>query len=398
MNAHEPPDVTARLLAPARIIAKRARHLSMSGRRRWKRVGEWRGWTAARARIASVRIPRPTLRLPVHRLESEVRACPACDSTSVRVLEPMPLSSGGGANPVGFASGCRACGLVFSSPMPDQQTLDAFYSPQGHWGQDHRQRNEVLERRAQRALAGYRKENQPRRARHVILEALEPFVPVFNPSPGAAALDYGCGDGKLLNGLQEAGWRTFGVEPSSDVAFLRHERLESLPAEPAFDLVVLHHVLEHVPRPLDLLTSLVATLRPGGVLFISVPRLDMLPEHGDFRYCVNGRTHLVSFTEDCLRELLRRAGAEALAALSSRELDAQLSEARPLRLRMVARRTGASVAPVARPLGAALRAFAEYRRRHARGSWLERRLPTRVRAYRLVRELRIRVSDRASAA
>jgi SAM-dependent methyltransferase len=390
--------VTGRLLAPARIAAKRLRHLSMSGRRRWKRVADWRGWEAARTRIAAIEIPRPALEWPVLRLAHEVRSCPACDSTAVRVLEPMPLSSGGGRMPVGFASGCADCGLVFASPMPDQQTLDQFYSPEGHWGQDHQQRNEVLERRAQRALAGYRKENQPRRARHVILDALAPFVRVADPSPEAAALDYGCGDGKLLNGLQEEGWRTFGVEPSSDVAFLRHERVESLPAEPAFDLVVLHHVLEHVPRPLDLLASLVATLRPGGVLFISVPRLDMLPEHGDFRYCVNGRTHLVSFTEDCLRELLRRAGAEPLAALSSPELDAQLSEGRPLRLRMVARRTSADVPPAAQPLRAALRAFAEYRRRRAKESWLERRLPARIRAYRLARDLRIRVSDRASAA
>jgi SAM-dependent methyltransferase len=390
--------VADRLLAPARIVAKRARHLSMHGRRRWKRVAEWRGWSAARTWASSIELPRPTLEWPVLRLEGEVRSCPACDSAAVRVLEPMPLSSGGGRMPVGFASGCTACGLVFASPMPDQETLDAFYSPEGHWGQDHRQRNEVLERRAQRALAGYRKDNQPRRARHVILEALEPFVPVFNPPPGAAVLDFGCGDGKLLNGLQEEGWRTFGIEPSSDVAFLRHERLESLPAEPTFDLVVLHHVLEHVPRPLDLITSLVAALRPGGVLFISVPRLDMLPEHGDFRYCINGRTHLVSFTEDCLRELLRRAGAAPVAALSSRELDVQLSEGRPLRLRMVARRTGAQLPPVARPLRAAMRAFGEYRRRQAKRSRLESWLPARVRAYRLMRELRIRVSDRASAA
>jgi SAM-dependent methyltransferase len=388
--------ITDRLLAPGRILAKRARHLSMQARRGWKRVAEWRGWYAARVRLARMQLRTPELRLPVHRLASELRACPACGSSSVRVLEPMVLSSPIEGNRVAFASGCPSCGLVFASPMPDQQTLDAFYSPDGHWGQDHRQPDEALVRQAQRALSGYRKVNQQRRTRHIILEALQPFVPVFDPPEGAAVLDYGCGDGKLLNGLQDAGWKTCGVEPSSDVAFLRHERVTALPSEPTFDLVVLHHVLEHVPRPLELLENLVATLRPGGVLFISVPRLDTLPEHRDFRYCINGRTHLVCFSETCLRELLRRAGVETIATLSSSELDAQLSEGRPLRLRLVARKTGARLAPARRPLHAAVRALREYRRRQAKGSRLEHYLPVRVRAYRAEREQRVPVAHRAA--
>lgn len=339
----------------------------------------------------------PLVRLPFHRLPSELRVCPGCGSRFIRVLEPFELAFPGKGSRIGFASGCITCGLVFANPMPPQETLDAFYSPTGHWGQDHRQSDPTLERQAQRAQAGERKDNQVRRARHIILDALQPYVTVSDPPPGAAVLDFGCGDGKLLNGLQELGWKTYGIEPSSDVAFLRHERLSDLPVHPSFDLVVLHHVLEHIPRPLDLLTRLVATLRPGGVLFISVPRLDTLPEHRDFRYCINGRTHVVCFSEMCLKELLGRAGIEPIATLSSPELDAQLSQGRPLRLRMVARKTGARPRRTIRPLRGAIRAFREYRRGESRGSWLEQHLPVRVRAHRMDRQNRLRVAPSASA-
>jgi SAM-dependent methyltransferase len=370
----------------------------MYARRRMKPFAEWPGWRAARERRRTLMLHSLPLRLPLHRLKSEVRACPGCGSSSIRVLEPIQLDLPIDESRIGFASGCTSCGLVFANPLPRQETLDAFYSPDGHWGRDHRQSDPVLQRRAQRFFAGQRKVNQPRRARHVILDALQPFIPVSEPPAGAAVLDYGCGDGKLLNGLQEAGWRTYGVEPSSDVAFLRHERVEVLPLDPSFDLILLHHVLEHVPHPLDLLTRLVATLRPGGILFVSVPRLDTLPQHGDFRYCINGRTHLVCFSEVCLRELVGRAGAQPIAALSSGDLDAQLSEGRPLRLRLVARRTGERLPRASRPLRAALRALHEYRHYHSSGSWIERHLPVRVRAHRMDREHRLRVSDSASAA
>ena len=52
-----------------------------------------------------------------------------------------------------------------------------------------------------------------------------------------------------------AGWETYGIEPSTTVAFLRHRQLEAAPQDGTFDLVILHHVLEHVPKPLEVLRS-----------------------------------------------------------------------------------------------------------------------------------------------
>jgi len=178
----------------------------------------------------------------------------------------------------------------------------------------------------------------PSRGPGAVVSALAPYAPVHNPPSGAKVLDFGCGDGKLLNRLQDRGWETSGIEPSTAVAFLRHRHLTSPPQDGSFDLVILSHVLEHVINPLGVLRQLAESLREGGVLFVSVPRLDTLPQHGDLKYCLNHR-HVVCFSETCLRGLLTRAGFATTARLDAKELDEAFTDGKPLRLRLVATRT-----------------------------------------------------------
>jgi SAM-dependent methyltransferase len=120
-------------------------------------------------------------------------------------------------------------------------------------------------------------------------------------------------------------------------------------AEPQFDLVIAYHVFEHLPRPMDTLRELVAALRPGGYFLVSVPRLDALAVHRDFKYCLHRRNHIVAYTEACLRGLFARADVEVVEALH--HLDERFSKGLPLRLRLLARKTAAT-AVVADPAGA----------------------------------------------
>lgn len=215
----------------------------------------------------------------------------------------------------------------------------------------------------------------------MVVDALAPFVPVHDPPPGAKVLDFGCGDGKFLNRLQERGWETYGIEPSTGVPFLRHRRLDIPPQDGSFDFVILHHVLEHVAEPLSLLRRLAGSLREGGVLFVSVPRLDTLGQHRDFRYCLNGRTHVVCFSARCLEGLLARAGCAVTASLDRPDLDAAQSDGKPLRLRLVATRTATPPPPPGAPLVPALNALRQYASA-SRGfvPWIAGCLPVRVRA------------------
>lgn len=388
-----------RLLVPVRLVAKHGRHAWMHLRRARKRLLSERTRQALASPWTHVKWLVSWVRLPLHRLRDEARMCPACRSTSITLLEPLSLSEMAGHSRVGFVTGCRECGLLFANPLPDPEKLKTFYSPDGTWGSGYAgERREMLHRHAERALAGFRKANPPRRTRDVLLEAIDRHVPVFDPPAGAAVLDFGCGDGKLLNVLLEIGWRTFGIEPSSDVAFLRHSRLETIPSTPQFDLVLMHHVLEHMPQPLDILRALSRAMKPGAAMFISVPRLDTLPQHRDFHYCVNARTHLVSFSQACLRELLARAGLELVSPLTEAALDAQITGGVPLRLRVLARKTDTPQPRPAHPLNAAIRALRAYQHTSPDRRWLSRRFPVRVRAALLDRERRRPRRSPASAA
>lgn len=294
------------------------------------------------------------------RLEGELSSCDACRSPEIRPLDVMRVRRATGSRLV-FIVGCRACGLVFTSPMPSPEELEHFYGAEGGWAERHAGRTAKL------ASVHARRKGRPPRAkpavqrpRDLLLAAVDRYVPVLNPEPGAKAIDVGCGDGKLLNALQDLGWETYGIEPSTGVAFLRHHRLDTLPADGSFAFGVLHHVLEHVPDPLALLQQMAAAIREGGGLFVSVPRLDTLPRHGDYRYCINGKNHLVAFTEVCLRGLLLRAGFSTVATLDDPALDERITNGQPLRLRLVARRTKIPAALPASPLQPALRAFSSY--------------------------------------
>ena len=293
------------------------------------------------------RVPTPLARRVLQLLETlgwqyrapgERATCPACRSAEIEHLVPLPLHDRPAGRRVGFASGCRHCGLVFANPMPPAEALAAMYSPDGRWGRTH---------------AGEHREARPSSRYLLKLFARVPDVDLAHPPPGGAVLDFGCGTGELLDALRELGWTTHGIEPAVKSAFARHAELQEIPPAPTFHLVVAHHVLEHVADPLSILRALAASLLPGGVIFASVPRLDGLPQHGDFRYCINDRAHVVSYTEDAMATLMGMAGLEAIPL---NDPDRPEGWRAVKRLVMLGRK-GGTPTPPDDPLGAAKTAF-----------------------------------------
>jgi SAM-dependent methyltransferase len=181
----------------------------------------------------------------------------------------------------------------------------------------------------------------------------------MSPPPGAKVLDFGCGMGKLLDALQARGWETWGIEPALEQPFRRHRRLDVVPDEPTFDLIVANHVLEHVPDPLRLLRQFARAARPGGYLFVGVPRFDTLPVHRDYKYVINGRAHVMAFTWPCLQGLLARAGWAPVAP--PRDLVKKGGgRTTTARLQVIARRAEAPPAPPPVPAEAARAAMRQY--------------------------------------
>ena len=108
------------------------------------------------------------------------------------------------------------------------------------------------------------------------LRRLKNFVP-----RGARILDIGCATGNFLRLAQAYGYDCYGLDISEfAVQYVRDEigvpcflgevASAGIPAS-YFDVVTMHHVLEHVDDPIEYLQSVKRVLRKGGTLVVEVP-------------------------------------------------------------------------------------------------------------------------------
>lgn len=100
-------------------------------------------------------------------------------------------------------------------------------------------------------------------------------------------LDAGCAEGSFIKALEELGFQVYGCDiAEKPIEFARRvyrlkNVISSSPQElpeawKDFDVITSFEVLEHVEKPLQFLQSLYRLLRPGGILFLSVPHYEIL--------------------------------------------------------------------------------------------------------------------------
>ena len=90
-------------------------------------------------------------------------------------------------------------------------------------------------------------------------------------------LDVGSGSGRLLNSMQRSGFTNLtGLDPFinetieyQDNLIIYKKELHELKGE--YDLIMLHHSLEHVENPLEILQCTSGILAPGGHVIIRIP-------------------------------------------------------------------------------------------------------------------------------
>jgi SAM-dependent methyltransferase len=144
-------------------------------------------------------------------------------------------------------------------------------------------------------------------------------------APGGKLLDLGCGSGDLARHLAAAGYRVTGCDISprmlEHAAAADHElavnwsSLEpgwrELPfAAASLDTVVASSVLEYVADPVGVLAECARSLRPGGVLLCTVPRLSHPVRWVECPLGLAARTPLASGAR-----LLGKRGTQYLAYL-----------------------------------------------------------------------------------
>lgn len=140
-----------------------------------------------------------------------------------------------------------------------------------------------------------------------------------NISQNSAVLDVGCGAGVHLRRLRRWGFRNLtGIDP-----FLLEElrepglqllRLNLTDVSDRFDLVMLHHVLEHLPDPLTALRQAAARMNPSGRLLVRLPLADtpLAREYDIDWHNLDAPRHLVIPSRAGLLRLFAEAGLELI--------------------------------------------------------------------------------------
>jgi SAM-dependent methyltransferase len=227
--------------------------------------------------------------------------CNLCGSASVTVVFEAGVAQ------AARIVKCDNCGLMYSSPRaraPDQEEIKDWDA-------------EFVKNRAKAGLDRFDKEELQVRD----YEGTRAYLRNTYPQRGRL-LEIGCGMGFLLSKFRDDGWEAEGIEPNKGLcAFV--EEVHGIKASPTileaageadetFDVVVMLHVIEHVPDPLGTTHEIFRVLKPGGTLILETPRYDSLMfrlmRHRERSISCDG--HIYFFTTDTLTAMCKRAGFE----------------------------------------------------------------------------------------
>ncbi|MFA5133285.1 MAG: methyltransferase domain-containing protein [Patescibacteria group bacterium] len=199
---------------------------------------------------------------------------------------------------------CKNCGLVYVNPRLSKEEYDSFH------------RKEFL---SEKNLDDTCQVSAKRQAKDFdIKKSIYNFLEDKILS-GQNILDIGCGFGTLLDIFKKnKNINAYGIELGDlDVKFSREKygldvfqiSLEEFAAKEEnygkFDVIILHHTLEHLPEPLASLSQIKKLLKPQGILYIGVPNILNIKKRPDIFFQVG---HPLSFSPHSLKSLLEKAG------------------------------------------------------------------------------------------
>jgi len=181
--------------------------------------------------------------------------CPLCDGACVDAFVTCDRNRGIGDDAFAYRR-CGACGVLHLDDVPAD--LGRFY-PDTYFGLP-----DLEQLRARAAVERYRIELVRRHVR------------------AGRLVEIGPGDGIFAVQALDAGFDVVAIEPDAGAAghlraTLGIDVVESAAAEDELAelgparAIVAWHVLEHVPRPWDVLEAAAASLLPGGILLVATP-------------------------------------------------------------------------------------------------------------------------------
>jgi len=222
--------------------------------------------------------------------------CPVCNSTPTFLPEPNSLCT------------CQTCGIKWTY-LPEEVQLEDLYEDEVYAVVDNRQSvfEKIIFAEARKILR--------------IAENLH--------SGDKRLLDFGCGKGQFLKVANELCWDGEGIETAPERAKFAREKyglkvLEEFYSHGKinkgnFDLLTLNHVLEHLPKPMGLLSELLTqNLSDQGIFYVEVPRADSWQAKIAGRHWIHWDIpkHLTHWTESVLIKQMENIGFQKVSTRS----------------------------------------------------------------------------------
>lgn len=229
--------------------------------------------------------------------------CPVCQSTESHEIRRMPDRLGLVPGEFHIAQ-CEnpECGVQYLDPMPDPGVKDPYFEQ--CWGSERRQG--ILNR-----LGNWYNRK---------LDALELWRLTRRLPAGARVLDIGCGNGDSLEILHRWGFECWGLDQSPAGITAVRDRIpievrlgsiyENDLGDGTFDMILMSHVMEHLPEPARAASEVRRLLKPGGIACLMVPNADSLEQRiaGWDWFPYLPPRHVVFYTPKSLAKLMHGAG------------------------------------------------------------------------------------------
>ena len=254
------------------------------------------------------------------------RSCPLCGSTDSEALvigyDRMVARDG-----AFLYRRCTNCRLVAQDPLPTADEVLGFYpdgyEPHGTATTLADKRRRWINRLAISCFYDVRSFSRPRAVRAIFRALAGRILPnTLEPHGRNRLLDVGCGSGDLLARHRDLGWQVRGIEPHGQGRAAAVRRgLDVFPGtlldpgfdDAPFDVVLMSHVIEHVPDPVAYLRRAAELLAPNGKIVVVTPNIRScgFQIYGSCWYPLDAPRHLMLLDPDTLRRLATQAGLRA---------------------------------------------------------------------------------------
>ncbi|MCF8297507.1 MAG: class I SAM-dependent methyltransferase [Saprospiraceae bacterium] len=196
---------------------------------------------------------------------------------------------------------CDNCGFIFTNPRPEENIIGKYYESEdyvSHTTEKKSVLNNIYEFVRKRKIKSK-------------------YKLISKEANGNKILDIGCATGELLNYFKQKNWDTYGIEPNEkarnfaienyELNINGEEELKDFPDE-SFDVIMMWHVLEHVPLLNERIKELKRLLKPNGVIFIAIPNPDSwdAKHYKEYWAAYDVPRHLYHFTQKATKKLLER--------------------------------------------------------------------------------------------